>query len=756
MASWDGSGGRRGQGGRPPDADAVGPRLRRRDFLAGAGGAAAAIALGGAGPVRVASAAPPPPPAAAAAGAPANLAMTLGGWIPGTRPWKVGPLAAVPGRHQPARITDVRGSGDTREPVTFETSADGQVIQGISVRGLIRIRHQRVTLRDFRCWALDIDAGTSGHRLEWGTIGWHWGVLDPASTVPIPTHDVAYAPTDRLPVVGAGGGLRGSGYEMYRCEMFGNIDLLKPGNFRDITVSECWFHSMARFHEHWFCDPANWNPVDTSDDNGHPDAAKTATWRGNWGTWLFCHNRIDAWAFLQGERFEAGWYRLEDKGCTSGLFIVEPSNATNFYDSFHNYGNYVDGNYAAALYFLNKSSGAIGPSTPVVIADNIFKQRRPRYGRSEYFALGRPGGGTIVLQHGRNLDADTGAEIVKTGFTGITVNAPGPASGFPTPGTAAHVIRSDVVRDRVAGGVKVANAAAFSFPHTAGGAHPYLVVLVDMSKGTTTSATSVAFRGRALSRLAAVGSASGTVRLEVWGGHVSPGTGSVQVALSGPCDCGGGAISYALVDDTEPVDPARIISRTSNGTGIWLGDGVSGAARPGQRFFLAAAWLKEVAFTPAKGTAGGEIETGPGSTAFAWWDAPGEAALTGTLARLASAQTYALIAVPLNADVTPPDAPSDPVVAPAGPASATTAATMPGTPDTVAAHVRVADGTRCFLYDLTDGRPAAGPIPCAPGERIEGVTVPGLTSGAGYTVAWFAEDAAGNVSVAAAIDHVQP
>ena len=78
-----------------------------------------------------------------------------------------------------------------------------------------------------------------------------------------------------------------------------------PFHFKDVVVSECWFHSLALFHEHWFCDPENWQPPNTDDDNAHPDTAKTTTsWSGKWPVWLFAFNRIDAWPFLRGERFD--------------------------------------------------------------------------------------------------------------------------------------------------------------------------------------------------------------------------------------------------------------------------------------------------------------------------------------------------------------------------------------------------------------------------------------------------------------------
>ena len=205
-----------------------------------------------------------------------------------------------------------------------------------------------------------------------------------------------------------------------------------------------------------------------------------------------------------------------------------------------------------------------------------------------------------------------------------------------------------VTRDSASAGTKTSATSVLTYSHTAGGSNPYLLVAVFIRYDEDVS--SVTFGSTDLELIETEDRGAGSVELEVWGGFVTPGTSTVTVTLASSGHFGAGSISYNGVDTSSPVGTPVSTNGSSTSPSA-----TGAAANANERVFACVSYSGEGTFTVGgTGTAGGEIETGTGDAAGAWWDAVGEADnsvnVSGTLG---SSVNWCCIAVPLNEGTEP-------------------------------------------------------------------------------------------------------
>lgn len=109
-------------------------------------------------------------------------------------------------------------------------------------------------------------------------------------------------------------------------------------------------------------------------------------------------------------------------------------------------------------------------------------------------------------------------------------------------------------------------AATYSWSHTCTGLNRFLRVSVSMLSVLGSSVSGITYAGVALSFIGAVASASGAIRIELWG-LAAPRTGSnsIAVTLSTALDSVGGAASYANVDQTSSTEAFNSATATNVG-----------------------------------------------------------------------------------------------------------------------------------------------------------------------------------------------
>jgi hypothetical protein len=323
------------------------------------------------------------------------------------------------GPHSPRTLTTVSGA--------FSTTANGQTISDKSFTGLVTIKHDNVTF-DSCEFLNDVENGDNrshtGMRFLWCDVG---------------------------PLTGQVNSGRGSTLRfmknclVFRCRLRGRIDLYHPwGGEHDII--ENYFYSTL---------------YDTTGVSNHMDPIQPP---GNnparWTRMLIQGNKFNVWPIPNGAAVGANDGVFSPKSATSGALNCEFNcDRTTFRD------NYVDGNYAQAIYIINGDNNTtngnptthptnpgvqLGPPTNAVVIDNIFKMRRGpgsgretnnRYGESAFVNFGGTSGAvTPTVTWGRNVDADTNttlAAFLYTYATGTnhfyskTVDA-GPSSQYPT------------------------------------------------------------------------------------------------------------------------------------------------------------------------------------------------------------------------------------------------------------------------------------------------------------------------------------
>lgn len=129
--------------------------------------------------------------------------------LPFPGPGTVGHLADFPGHTTPATDLDVHEGG-------YESTADGEVIEGLRILGDVIVRHEDVTVRRNRIVGnVRIDDGASAD-VEWNTIGVEEG-------------------EERS----VGGGT-GQDVRYYRNEVFGTVDLFNFYGDGNVEIEENW------------------------------------------------------------------------------------------------------------------------------------------------------------------------------------------------------------------------------------------------------------------------------------------------------------------------------------------------------------------------------------------------------------------------------------------------------------------------------------------------------------------------------------
>lgn len=309
--------------------------------------------------------------------APSNVGKTIGAAV-------VGPQADVPGlSHSPY------GALDTVASLT--TSSNGQTITGKLITGNVTVRHSGVEFVDCE-FRGRVNVNVQGYPSASATFRWcQFG------------RGTGYAPGQATPQL-----TRGNLY-VFRCEFSGEIDGIQA-SLGVVEVVESWFHDGYDGPDDYF----GGGPVSSHSDpiqfNFYLEANKAPETTLHDVIIQGC--RFDSWVTDAGTLIGSGWGRTDTVGRhTSGAFILNPKDPYVGIDGVTFRDNYVDGHYDYAVYVT--ASGATSESTNVAIIDNIFKKHPASgtYGTKGVASIQ----GVSGIAFSRNLDADTGATISKSG-----------------------------------------------------------------------------------------------------------------------------------------------------------------------------------------------------------------------------------------------------------------------------------------------------------------------------------------------------
>ncbi len=203
-------------------------------------------------------------------------------------------------------------------------SADGTLIEGLDIRGVVIIQASDVTIRN--CVVRGpVAAPTSGsHALVQQSDPAHTNLLVEDCTLAVQT-------PNRWTV-----GVQGCNYTLLRCDISGGVDGADSSGVGNVLVSSCFIHGGAYF-----------TPSTTNSDNQtHSDGAQVSSGSNI----VYSNNTITGYemsCFMVGQ----------DQGQITGLKLLS---------------NWLDGGAA----MINLSSKAY-PTLSVVIRDNKFGRSRP-------------------------------------------------------------------------------------------------------------------------------------------------------------------------------------------------------------------------------------------------------------------------------------------------------------------------------------------------------------------------------------------
>ena len=309
----------------------------------------------------------------------AEVASSLG-------PTTIGPYANVPGLHSPATLTTHSGN--------FTTTADNQVIENLNITGRLVVNHVGVVARN--CAARGVNCASSTNRSatlrgEWCSFGDAAGALDAYNGV----------------------GVRN--YDLYRCEVYGCVDLIKiTGGFAELR--ECWLRDPVQ----WLEDPQQGGAP------SHTDIVQTAL-GADVSRIIIRDCRIDAWVFRQpAQAGDTTGDTTLSYACT-GLISMFRQTTDFVINIVEIIGNRLDGNAYRWIYALHDAGEA---ATFATITDNLLIRRWSTFGREALLSVTT----LSAITWGRNVD-QFGTNVTAPGTTAAPTlpAAPGPIRATRAP-----------------------------------------------------------------------------------------------------------------------------------------------------------------------------------------------------------------------------------------------------------------------------------------------------------------------------------
>lgn len=248
----------------------------------------------------------------------------------------------------------------------FNTTANGQVVEGLDITGHVRVRHDNVTFRRCRIhasvWHDPIGTPRKGLKIENCEIG----------------VDTGYEA--RSFNQNNGSGIRGYDLLVWRTNIYGFEDIISPLSGNHI-IAQCYIH-----HPYHDLSSDNYVESDGSRGDSHNDPVQPPG------------NRPPGWSSLlvAGCRFETFYFEKGGRASTTGTTMNGPSTAGCINIEHGNCRNttirdcYIDGDYSQCMYFIsgnnNQQSYSPGPN---VVIDNIFVHRRAIFGAKSFINSGQ-------------------------------------------------------------------------------------------------------------------------------------------------------------------------------------------------------------------------------------------------------------------------------------------------------------------------------------------------------------------------------
>ena len=289
--------------------------------------------------------------------------------LPFPGPGTVGHLANLPGHNVPA--------SSLRPHVgSYETTRDGEVVEGLSIPGMVVVKHRDVVIRRNRI-GLGVSAiPTPTHpsvsaRVEWNTIGPEGGF-------------------EEWHLSGNG---RGENLVFYRNEIFGGVDLFNFYDRGNVVVQENWAYGPYQMLDDRFQQD---QPTTVSHSDGvqvHMGGRRYHFVRNRFDLFLFRGYR---WAGAPNASAQVPILPAPTARSQLGVipnvapvttgFLFQQTNGR--VDDILFDGNRVDGDFYRALSF---EKGPFDESaTNVRIVNNTFVRRYPTFGRNQLVGADTP------------------------------------------------------------------------------------------------------------------------------------------------------------------------------------------------------------------------------------------------------------------------------------------------------------------------------------------------------------------------------
>jgi hypothetical protein len=227
------------------------------------------------------------------------------------------PAASTTGVYSLAALTTHSGN--------LTTTSHGQNIENLDITGRLIFRHHGVTVRNCRIQGGTPDSGDN----SFGSVE-HYSAQSPVNNF----YDCTIMTS--VSTVYAQAGIQGRDFNLYRCNVYGTVDGVKP-QYSNVGVYGCYIHDLP-----WYSfDPGH-------GDGSHNDGIQVA----GGSTFIFRGNLIEC-----GYKQNAGMMINEDVGATSNLTIDK-----NWFTS-------VD---PAAKVGINVSQAGASAMASVTITNNKF------------------------------------------------------------------------------------------------------------------------------------------------------------------------------------------------------------------------------------------------------------------------------------------------------------------------------------------------------------------------------------------------